>query len=149
MTQLRIYKVRSAGRVSIDGAPITIGRSSQNTVVLRSTEVSRHHCIIEVADGAVPVYTYDLITVYRSSPSLWGASPDIVMDRDTGVDAIISRAIYEEVQQALFEYARELGEEPIECTVDDCGQPDDHLDTDGGLCTEHCGECDECEEEEE
>ena len=105
--------------------------------------------IVEVADGAVPVYTYDLITVYRSSPSLWGASPDIVMDRDTGVDAVISRAIYEEVQQALFEYARELGEEPIECTVDDCGQPDDHLDTDGGLCTEHCGECDECEEEEE
>lgn len=55
VAQLRIYKVRSAGRVSIDGAPITIGRSSQNTVVLRSTEVSRHHCIIEVADGVTRI----------------------------------------------------------------------------------------------
>ncbi len=55
MAQLRINKVRSAGRLSIEGEPITIGRSSQNTVVLRSTEVSRRHCIIEVADGVTRI----------------------------------------------------------------------------------------------
>jgi len=107
--------------------------------------------ISAVADGAVPVYTYDIITVYRSSSILWEASPDIVMDRNISVDAVISRAIYEAVQQALDEYVQELAGEPVQCTVDDCGEDDDHLDTDNETCIEHCdnSECDECYEPEE
>ncbi|MHC4946893.1 MAG: FHA domain-containing protein [Planctomycetota bacterium] len=40
------------GRVSLDGDPFTIGRSSSNALVLSHRTVSRTHCVIECHDGA-------------------------------------------------------------------------------------------------
>ncbi|MHC5002111.1 MAG: FHA domain-containing protein [Planctomycetota bacterium] len=51
MAQLRVNKVRRVSRLSIEGGPITMGRSSQNAVVLPHTSVSREQCVIELVDG--------------------------------------------------------------------------------------------------
>lgn len=106
--------------------------------------------ISEVADGAVPVYNYDRISVLQSSSELWCDRPDLASD-DSDIIDLIGFAIYEAVEQALYQYVRDLGEEPVQCTVDDCGGDDDHLDTDNETCIEHCdnSECDECQPEED
>lgn len=114
---------------------------------LRRGRPDPHDNIFEVANGAVPVYTYHLITVFRSSPDLWSDIPDTGVGDD--ITTAISRVIFNHVHQALNEYVDELGSESIQCTVDDCGEDDDHQDTDGELCTDHCSACDECGEEEE
>ena len=53
MPQLRVNKVKRVGKVSVkDGKVTTIGRSSDNEVVLTDQTVSRRHCNIEIIDGA-------------------------------------------------------------------------------------------------
>ncbi|MHC4991330.1 MAG: FHA domain-containing protein, partial [Planctomycetota bacterium] len=51
MAHLRVIKVRRISRLTVEGASMTIGRSSQNDVVLPHTSVSRNHCVIEFEGG--------------------------------------------------------------------------------------------------
>lgn len=109
--------------------------------------------ITEAADGAVPVYHSQLLELAAGNNNLATDEPDIgpaFVGTPTPVN-IIAANIYEAVQEALHEYVQELAGEPLQCTVKDCGEDDDHLDTDNETCIEHCDneECDECPAPEE
>ncbi len=122
----------------------------------------RRHCadetvsesIHECADGAVPVYTGDLLDVFGSDSDLWCAAPDSGFEGCDGITDAISRVIYDAVSTALFEYAHELEGDDLVCEATDCGDEDDH-DVSADIdvtCKEHCGgpsECAACEEEAE
>ena len=55
MARLDLRKVKHVSRFDLaeklGDKPLTVGRSSDNDVVLADTHVSRHHCIIEVIEG--------------------------------------------------------------------------------------------------
>ncbi len=51
MAKLHVKKVRRIRGVTVDSLPMVIGRSSESALVLPHNAVSRHHCIIESADG--------------------------------------------------------------------------------------------------
>jgi hypothetical protein len=55
VARLEIRKLKHISRVEIAQRPITIGRSSQNEIVLRDESVSRDHCIIEIVGGCAKV----------------------------------------------------------------------------------------------
>ena len=47
MPQIEVVTRRSTKRFKLAGKPITIGRSDDNTLVLKDDRASRHHCVIE------------------------------------------------------------------------------------------------------
>ena len=51
MARLELRKIKHVSRLDFSDRPVTIGRSSQNVIVLEDTHVSRKHCVIEVIDG--------------------------------------------------------------------------------------------------
>jgi pSer/pThr/pTyr-binding forkhead associated (FHA) protein len=51
VARLELRKVRQVSRLEFGEKPITVGRSSDNSLVLTDTHVSRHHCVIEAIDG--------------------------------------------------------------------------------------------------
>ncbi len=108
--------------------------------------------IHECADGAVPVYTADLIDVFRSDSALWYETPQSGFEGCETVVAAISRMIYEAITAALYEYANELEGDDLACEADSCSFDDDHdVSADSDVaCKAHCGgaeECEACEEE--
>jgi pSer/pThr/pTyr-binding forkhead associated (FHA) protein len=52
VAKLQVSKLRRVGNVTLPDGLITVGRSSENDVVLPSNSVSRRHCTIEESDGA-------------------------------------------------------------------------------------------------
>ncbi|MEM7230385.1 MAG: FHA domain-containing protein, partial [Planctomycetota bacterium] len=52
MARIQVSKLRRVGSVTLADDTIRIGRSSDNDVVLPSSSVSRHHCTIDLIDGA-------------------------------------------------------------------------------------------------
>ncbi len=110
--------------------------------------------IHECADGAVPVYNWDLIDVFRSSTELWCMEPDCDFDGDDGIIGAISRVIYDAISAALYEYANDLEGDPIQCEEPDCDNEDDHDEPvdEEPRCTAHCGglqTCAQCRDEAE
>ncbi len=110
--------------------------------------------IHECADSGVPVYTADIIDVFRSDSDLWYATPDSGMEGCENVTAAMSLMIYEAITAGLYEYANELEGDELVCEADGCDEPDDHdvSANDAVACKEHCGgekECVACEEESE
>lgn len=51
MARLELRKIKHVSKLELTDLPITIGRSSSNTIVLEDTHVSRKHCVIEMAGG--------------------------------------------------------------------------------------------------
>src|SRR5688500_1171002 len=54
MPRVEVYKVKQLAKADLaklGDKPLTIGRSSQNDLVLRDINVSRQHCVIEAVDG--------------------------------------------------------------------------------------------------
>ncbi|MHC4910354.1 MAG: FHA domain-containing protein, partial [Planctomycetota bacterium] len=45
-------KTRRLPNISLADCPLSMGRSSDNDLVLQHTTVSRRHCLIEIEDGA-------------------------------------------------------------------------------------------------
>ncbi len=110
--------------------------------------------IHECADGGVPVYTADIIDVFRSDSHLWYETPDSGFEGCESVTAAISLLIYEAITAALNEYANELEGDDLVCEAANCGDMDDHDDSADSdvACKAHCGgvqECVTCEEESE
>lgn len=110
--------------------------------------------IHECADGNVPIYTGELIDVFRSSMELWNEAPDCGFEGDNGIVGAISRVIYDAISSALREYANELEGDPIMCEEDGCDEEDDHDEPadEEPRCMTHCdgaGSCEECTEEAE
>lgn len=107
--------------------------------------------IHECADGAVPIYHYDLLNVFRSSSELWNEAPDCGFEDGNGIMGAIQRVIYDAITSALYEYANELEGDPIMCEADGCDSEDDHNEPgeDDPRCKAHCGgagACLECAE---
>ncbi len=110
--------------------------------------------IHECADGGVPVYTADIIDVFRSDSDLWYEKPSSGFEGCESVTAAMSLLIYEAITAALYEYANELEGDDIVCEEEGCEEDDDHDDVadDNPRCTLHCGgleTCDECREKAE
>jgi ATP-binding cassette subfamily B protein len=59
VSNVRINKARHSFDVTLEDRPVTVGRASENTVVLRSSRVSREHCVIERVEGAVRLRDLD------------------------------------------------------------------------------------------
>lgn len=55
MAQLHINQLKSKGKRRLDDDSITIGRSTQNGLVLAHSSVSREHCRIEITDGVARI----------------------------------------------------------------------------------------------
>lgn len=55
MAQLHINQLKGMGKRSLDDDPITIGRSTQNGLVLAHSSVSREHCRLETTDGVTRI----------------------------------------------------------------------------------------------
>ena len=107
--------------------------------------------IHECADGAVPVYTGDLLDVFRSDNDLWSAQVE-AFDAPGSITDAISRVIYDAINAALYEYADELDGDDLVCETTHCGDEDDHDESadDNVTCKQHCGgpdNCESCEEE--
>lgn len=51
VARLEVCKIRKVSRLEVEDRPLTVGRASDNAVVLSNTHVSRHHCVIEFIDG--------------------------------------------------------------------------------------------------
>ncbi len=110
--------------------------------------------IHECADGAVPVYTSELIDVFHSDSALWYDTPQSGFEGCETVVAAISLMVYEAITAGLYEYANELEGDDLVCEADGCNEEDDHdVDADDDVaCKAHCGgaeECDMCKEEAE
>ena len=110
--------------------------------------------IHECADGAVPIYTGEMLDVFGSDMALWYIEPDNGFEGCEGITEAISRVIYDAINQALYEYASELEGDDLVCEATDCGDEDDHDESadDDVACKQHCGgpdECTTCEEESE
>ena len=108
--------------------------------------------IHECADGAVPVYTGDLIEVFGSDSCLWYETPNSGFEGCQSVVAAITLMIYETIEAALYEYANDLQGDDIVCEEGGCDEEDDHdLPADENpLCKLHCGgrkTCEDCQEE--
>jgi len=63
--------------------------------------------LFEMADSATPVYTGDILDVFRSDTSLWGAEPEIDTQDMTAI-AFISAVIYDELFQTAQRRLKEL-----------------------------------------
>lgn len=110
--------------------------------------------IHECADGAVPVYTSDLLDVFGEASELWCAEPDTGFESGGGITGAIQRVIYDAIYSALYEYANGLEDDPVCCEEPGCDDEDDHGDVadDDPRCTAHCGgreTCDKCRDEAE
>ena len=110
--------------------------------------------IHECADSAVPVYTADIIDVFRSDSGLWYETPDSGFEGCESIMAAMTMMIYEAITAALYEYANELEDDELVCEADGCDEEDDHdvSADDAVLCKAHCGgleTCDDCREEAE
>ena len=55
VAQLHINKLQGMGKRRLDDDSITIGRSTQNGMVLAHSSVSREHCLIEITDGVARI----------------------------------------------------------------------------------------------
>ncbi|MCH7604269.1 MAG: FHA domain-containing protein, partial [Planctomycetes bacterium] len=55
MAQLHVNQLKSKGKRRLDDDSITIGRSTQNGLVLAHSSVSREHCLIEITDGVARI----------------------------------------------------------------------------------------------
>ena len=55
MAQLHINQLQGKGKRRLDDDSITIGRSTQNGLVLAHSSVSREHCRIEITDGVARI----------------------------------------------------------------------------------------------
>lgn len=123
----------------------------ENYLRRHGADSAARDAIHEAANGAVPVYIYDLLDVFRSESNLWYETPDSGFDGCESVMGAISLMIYEAITAALYSYANELEGDDIVCEEDGCDKEDDH-DTPAEVnprCTEHCGgvgACDTCQE---
>lgn len=131
---------------NLDGQENYLRRHGADSIVNDSI----HEC----ADSGVPVYTADIIDVFRSDSHLWYEAPDSGFEGCESVTAAMSVMIYEAITAALYEYANELERDDIVCEEDECGEDDDHdvPADDNPRCKLHCGgleTCDDCREEAE
>jgi pSer/pThr/pTyr-binding forkhead associated (FHA) protein len=55
LSRIEVRRVSTISGLDLQDRPVLIGRSSDNTLVLSDTRVSRRHCIIQMVQGAVMV----------------------------------------------------------------------------------------------
>lgn len=51
MPRIEVKKTRTVSGIDLHDQPLTIGRSSENALVLSDTRISRKHCVIETVSG--------------------------------------------------------------------------------------------------
>lgn len=103
MAQLHINQLKSKGKRRLDDDSITIGRSTQNGLVLAHSSVSREHCRIEITDGVARIR--DLVSRHGTKINGKPITEAALFDGD-----VITIGIFE----IVFEDSNSIREVPID-----------------------------------
>ena len=103
MAQLHVNQLKSKGKRRLDDDSITIGRSTQNGLVLAHSSVSREHCLIEITDGVARIR--DLHSTHGTKINGKPTTEAVLFDGD-----VITIGIFE----IIYEDSNSIREVPID-----------------------------------